>query len=329
MDPTRLKTLRELALKGTMAAVSDRLHLTPSAISQQIAQLEQEAGVELIERVGRGVRLTEAGHRLVTHVERIVSALEDARTEMEELRGTVSGTIRVMAFPSIAAAVLPRAAELLAQSHPGLSLICENLEPQPALAALKSWQCDLAFMDDLTLPPQPDLRRLELAPVLRDELVAVLPANHPLAHAPKVALTALAELPWAMDPRPDTFSDVIERICVSAGFHPNVVVRFDGYSVISAFIARGGAVSLLPRARITLPLAEGIAVRPLAEPVLRNIAMATRYGELRRPPLRAVAEAIQTVCSELVAVGRFCRPPQRFSAASSPGLSQTSQNLTA
>lgn len=304
MDPTRLKTLRELALRGTMAAVSEALHLTPSAVSQQIAQLEQEAGVALIERVGRGVRLTAAGLRLVPHVERIMAALEDARSDMEAMSGVISGEIRVMAFPSVAAAVLPLAAARIGAEHPGIRLVCENLEPRPALAALRSWQCDLAFIDDLTLEETPGIDGLHVVPVLRDDLVAVLPADHPIARQ-EVPLGALAALPWAMDARSDTFSDVILRRCRDAGFQPDIPVRYDSYSVIARFVAAGHAVSVLPRARITMPLMPGIAIRPLAPPVQREIRLAVRKGEIGRPALSAVLATIGEICAGLIRSGAF------------------------
>src|SRR5262245_51678639 len=118
MDLVRLRTLRELALRTTMAAVADALRISPSAVSQQIAQLEEELQVELVERRGRGVLLTPAGKRLVAHVEKLTAILEEAKTDIAAMRSVVAGELRVAAFPSIASAMIPRTMRALERQHP-------------------------------------------------------------------------------------------------------------------------------------------------------------------------------------------------------------------
>src|SRR5579872_2087544 len=107
MDIARLRTLRELSIRHTMAAVADAMLVSPSAVSQQVAQLELEVGLQLIERRGRGVRLTLAGNRLAAHAERVIAALEHARAELAELKGVIAGELRIAAFPSVAATLIP------------------------------------------------------------------------------------------------------------------------------------------------------------------------------------------------------------------------------
>ena len=123
MDVGRLQALRELARCGTIAAAADALFLTPSAVSQQIAQLQDEAGVKLTERVCRGVRLTPAGQALVAHAERIMVVLDEARSEMAQLRQEIAGELRVAAFPSVASAVLPDTVKALQQAFPRLEIV--------------------------------------------------------------------------------------------------------------------------------------------------------------------------------------------------------------
>ena len=128
MEVGRLRALLELARCGTMAAAAEALFLTPSAVSQQIAQLEEEAGVKLTERIGRRVRLTPAGHALVGYAERLMVVLDEARSEMAELRREIAGELRVAAFPSIASVVLPDTVKALRHAFPRLEIAIEELE---------------------------------------------------------------------------------------------------------------------------------------------------------------------------------------------------------
>lgn len=278
-----------------MAAVSESLHLSPSAVSQQISLLEDEVGVALIERRGRGVQLTGAGWRLVQHADTVISALEAARAEMAELRGVAMGEVRLATFPSIASRILPAVMAEILSLHPGISLLAEEVEPIPALNALRSWQCDIAFFDNLSLPKDYPLENLEILPVYDDRLVAVLPTEHPLAAGATVPLGALRDEAWAIDTRPNTFSDVIFAMCEKRGFRPRVVGRFDAYDVISALVARGCAVSVLPEIRVANWEREGVIYRPLRPDVRRSIRMAVRRGEARHPALQATMAIIARV----------------------------------
>lgn len=299
MDVQRMKTLRELALKGTMAAVSESLHLSPSTVSQQISLLESEAGVALIERRGRGVQLTEAGRRLVQHADLLISVLEDAKTDMAALRGEIAGEVRLATFPSIARLLLPEAMHHLRAAHPRIDFLTEESEPVPALTALRSWQCDIAVFDDLSLPSDFPLDRLEVFPLYEDRVVAVLNVDHPLAARKSLRLRDLRDEAWAIDTRPNTFSDVIFRLCERQGFQPRVVGRFDAYDVIAAFVARGCAISVLPRIRVMGDTHPRITYRPLQPALRRSIRMAVRRDELRRPPLAAVVAALRTHARDL------------------------------
>lgn len=170
MDVARLRTLRELAMRQTMAAVAEALRVSPSAVSQQIAQLEAEAGLRLIERRGRRVRLTQAGQRLVAHAERIIAALEDAKTDLAELKQAVAGELRVAAFSSVAAALIPQVMKALERRHAQLTIVLEEMEPVDSLAALRAWQTDVALVDDLTVPPNTAGPNIERVPILEDLL---------------------------------------------------------------------------------------------------------------------------------------------------------------
>ena len=133
-----------------MAAAADALYLSPSAVSQQITQLELEAGVTLTERRGRGVRLTPAGEALVGYAERVMVVLDEAKSEMAQLRREIAGELRVAAFPSIASVVLPQTVTALRRVFPRLNIILNEMEPTDGLAALRSWRVDVAIIDDLS-----------------------------------------------------------------------------------------------------------------------------------------------------------------------------------
>jgi DNA-binding transcriptional LysR family regulator len=145
LDLHRLRLLRELKHRGTLAAVAEALAYTPSAISQQLSVLEAEAGVPLLERAGRRVRLTPAAERLVEHTEAILERLEQARADLDASAASISGTVRVAAFHTTAHAVIPAALSALAGTHPALRVEVTEREPETSLPGLIAHEFDLAL----------------------------------------------------------------------------------------------------------------------------------------------------------------------------------------
>ena len=160
LDPHRLRLLRELKRRGTLAAVADALAYTPSAISQQLSVLEAEAGVPLLERAGRRVRLTPAAERLVEHTEAILERLEQARSDLDASAASIGGTVRVDAFHATAHAVIPVALSALAAAHPALRVEVTEREPETSLPGLIAHEFDLALLEEY--PGHPQRRRPEL-----------------------------------------------------------------------------------------------------------------------------------------------------------------------
>ena len=292
MDLTRLRALRELWSRGTMAAAAEALHLTPSAISQQISQLEDEAGTRLTERRGRGIRLTHAGEVLAQHAERVMAILDSARASLAEIRGEVTGEVRIAAFPSAAAALLPRAINALRKAHPRLEPVLVELEPAEGLAALGSWQADLALIDDLSLAASahPGILRVALAD---DSLVALLPSRHALAGRESVTVADLAAESWAMDSTSSSYAQYIVGLCHRAGFEPRINAHCRSFEMVAAFVAAGCSVSVIPGLR-RAQAPRGVAMVELRPRVRRQISIAYRSGERRHP-------AIQAVIAELTA----------------------------
>src|ERR671932_750166 len=190
----RLRLLRELRDRGTIAAVADALQFTPSAVSQQLALLEREAGVPLLERAGRGVRLTDAALVLVGHAEALLERAALAEADLAAAAGTVAGRARVAGFESVALRLaLPAMAEL-ARDAPGLRCELVEAEPEQALPALALGDVDLVLGDEWQHQPwrlPPGVQRHEL---MEDRVRILLPARHPAArrHPDAVPLSELA-----------------------------------------------------------------------------------------------------------------------------------------
>jgi DNA-binding transcriptional LysR family regulator len=303
MDVNRLRALRELARRGTMAAAAEALFLTPSAVSQQVALLEQEAGVALTERRGRGVRLTPAGDALVAHAERIMVVLDEARSEMAQLRREIAGELRVAAFPTIASAVLPETVKALRAAFPRLDVVLEEMEPLDGLAALGSWRTDVALVDDLSAPlaGQPDA--LGLVPLAQDRLYALLPEAHALAGKRSLAMGELRGEAWAMDSTASAaFGDVVMDLCRRAGYEPRVNARCTGFEMVAAMVASGCSVSVVPGLRLLRP-APGLRAVRLRPEVRRQISVAYRRGERDHPAVAAFVRQLALTSGQLLGTG--------------------------
>jgi DNA-binding transcriptional LysR family regulator len=290
MDLTRLRALRELSKRGSMAAVAEVLHLTPSAVSQQIALLEDEAGVPLTERRGRGVRLTHAGEVLAQHARQVIAVLDSARSALAEIRGEVAGEVRIAAFPSAAAVLLPRTINALRAAHPRLEPVLIELEPAEGLAALGAWQADLALVDDLATASaaQDGITRVALAD---DTLVALLPARHALAGRASVSVADLVGESWAMDSTSSSYTQFIIGLCRRAGFEPRVNAHCRSFEMVAAFVAAGCSISVIPGLRRT-QAPPGVVMVDLRPRVRRQISIAFRSGERRHPAIQAVVSGL-------------------------------------
>jgi DNA-binding transcriptional LysR family regulator len=297
LDVRRLRLLRELYERGTVTAVAEALAYTPSAVSQQLATLEREAGVQLLERQGRRLRLTDAGRGLVEHAAAVIARLELAESELAAAAGDeAAGRVRLAAFQTAASGlVLPLLGELR-ERFPKLRLELLEMEAEEGLELLRRGEVDLVVAEEYDFAPRPRDPRLVVRGVCRDPLVIVLPEAHPLAtaDADTVALAALADAVWAAPRTGTAFTDSMVRACRAlGGFEPDFRHRSNDLAVLEQLVAAGEAVALLPSlgrpGRIP-----GVAVRRPAEASLeRSIFLAVRRGSAGRPALAAVAEALR------------------------------------
>jgi DNA-binding transcriptional LysR family regulator len=293
MDFGRLRTLRELSLRHTMAAVADAMRVSSSAVSQQIAQLEAQLEIELVERRGRGVRLTPAGQRLVSYADRLTGLIEEAKSDIAAMRSVVSGEIRLAAFPSIAATVIPRTVRALRQEFPQLLVVLEELESTEGLAALRSWQVDVALVDDLSLGGLAQDAGIEIQRVMDDELLAMLPRTHTLAKRKSIALEELKDDRWALDVS-GTFGQRIIDLCDGQGFRPLINANCSGFPAIAAMVSAGCSVSIMPALRVRNSRGSFHVAR-LRPSLSRTIMTAYRREAQHKPAIAALLSQIQAI----------------------------------
>jgi DNA-binding transcriptional LysR family regulator len=303
LELRRLRLLRELSERGTIAAVADALQFTPSAVSQQLAILEREVGVPLLERAGRGVRLTDPALVLVEHADALLERAALAEADLAAAAGTVTGRARIAGFQSVSLRLALPAMEVLAREAPRLRCELIEAEPEQALPALALGDMDLVLGDEWQHQPwrlPPGLKRHEL---LRDPVHLILPARHPAArrHKDAVPLAELADEAWTTGHLGMAWEELTQRTCREhGGFDPDIRHRTNDATVSLALVARGLAVTLLPD--LVLPGRHpSIALRAIAEaPVGRAIFAVTRASDAARPSTQALVAAVRNAADALV-----------------------------
>jgi molybdate transport repressor ModE-like protein len=283
LDVKRLRILREVAAQGSFSAAADALYLSQSAVSQQIATLEREVGMQLLDRARGGPKLTDAGRVVVGHAEAAIARLDEAERELAAIAGLEGGELRLASFPSASATVLTEAVSVFHGRHPKVRLSIAEAEPEQSLPRLKGGELDLALSFDYpSVPSAPD-RDLELTLLLTESMHLALPKQHPLAERQVVPLAALSEERWLCGSRPSSCGEVIVRACRDAGFEPQVGFESDDYHVMQGFIAAGLGFTLLPDLALST-LRSDLLVRATDPPApQRRVWAATRAEGARSP----------------------------------------------
>ena len=296
LDLRRLRLLRELHERGTIAAVADALRFTPSAVSQQLAMLERETGVTLLERAGRGVRLTDAALVLVEHAGALLERAAEAEADLAAATRTVTGRGRIAGFQSAALRLALPAMEALARDAPRLRCEFVEAEPEQTLPALARGDLDLVIGDAWEHQPWRLPAGLVAEELLRDPVHLALPVRSPLArrHRDAVPLGALAGAAWASGHPAMGWEEMTRRTCRErGGFEPDIRHRTNDAAVALALVARGLAVTLVPDL-VMLRRPPGVALRRLAEaPVSRAILAVTRAADATRPSTQALVAAVR------------------------------------
>jgi DNA-binding transcriptional LysR family regulator len=300
LDLRRLRLLRELNERGTIAAVADALQFTPSAVSQQLALLEREAGVPLLERAGRGVRLTDAALMLVEHADALLERSAIAEADLAAAAGTVAGRGRIAAFQSVMLKLAIPAAHALARQAPRLRCELIESEPEESLPALALGDIDLALGDEWQRQPRRLPEGTQRHDLFEDPVDIVMPARHPLARRYKrtVPLSALAGETWASGHPGMGWEEMTYSTCRElGGFEPDIRHRANDANVTLAVVARGLGVALLPDFALPARM-PGIVRREIAEGrASRAIFAVTRSVDAARPSTQALLNAVREVAA--------------------------------
>lgn len=296
LDAAGLRVMRAIADEGSFTAAAHSLGYTQPAVSQMVRRLEERTGTVLVERAGRTVRLTEAGGLLADHARIILAALERAETEISAIAGLRSGRVRLAAFPSSSASLVPRALAKLHRDHPTITVQFSEAEPPESLAALRAGTVDLAvaFSYEGTDPGrgEDDLNGLEVIDVLIDKVMLVLPRDHPLAAQEDINLADLAADTWiAGCPRCRGHLLSLSR---GAGFEPEVTFETEDYVAVLGLVAAGLGVALVPEMILRSVSHPEVITRPVSPPSQRVVQVVTT-PDLKRVP--AVAVTLEALCA--------------------------------
>jgi DNA-binding transcriptional LysR family regulator len=301
LAPRRLEVLRAFAAEGTIAAAAEVLAFTPSAVSQQLAQLQREMGVRLFHRVGRRLELTDAGHTLVARAGELLAHVEQVEAELEAHAGDVRGTVRVAAFQTAAAGLVMPVLDGLAAAHPRLRVELYEAEAEESLPLLARGGLDVAVAEEYEHAPRPRLRELHRDYLAPDELLLALPRGHAgAAREGPVSLASLHATAWAATRSGTAYADMFARICRSVGgFEPDVRHRVNDLRLLLELVAGGRVAALVPA--LGHPERDRrVAVRPLAEGRFsRALFVATRASDRSRPSTTAVVGALRQPATTL------------------------------
>lgn len=292
----RLKLLRELRYRGTVTAVATALHYTTSAVSQQLAALEKEVGAELYVRHGRRVHLTEAGLTLAGHAESILEAVESAGNAIESLRDGMTATLTAGVWASVAAGLLPRGLELLAERSPGISVRSVELAPEASSDAVRDGTLDLAFVIDYTNYPMPRTQHLERRPIAAERIYVAAPEGR--IESEQVELGELADSAWILSDSRSHFGRAVRLACRSAGFDPEVHHEVGEQSTALALVAAGLGVTLVSDLA-ALRLRPGIELTPLAGDFERNLSITFRSRDAERAALREFLDCMVAAAGQI------------------------------
>jgi DNA-binding transcriptional LysR family regulator len=282
LNVTRLNVLKEVAYRGSFSAAAEALSYTQSAISQQIAALEAETGMALLERRARGVSLTAAGQMLMGHAEGILARLEAAEASLAEIAGLRAGRLRMASFPTAGATLMPLAIATFRASYPDVELTLSEGEPEEIVPRLRAGELDLALLFEFAgeTPLPGDMTRVEL---LEDPMYLALPREHALVGKKRLRLEDLKGEAWVQTSSASPCARHVVRSCHAAGFEPNVSFESDDYQTVQGLVAAGVGVALIPELALSV-VREEIAIRALSpSPPVRQVIAAAPAGARRVP----------------------------------------------
>lgn len=295
LDVKRLRILREVASRGSFSAAAEALFLSQSAVSQQVATLEREVGMSLLERTNGGPTLTDAGRSLVNHADAVIARLEEAERELAAIAGLEGGRVRLASFPTASATLVTQAVSAFRERHPGVELQLSEADPEESVPALKRGEYDIALTFDYPFNPNKPDRDLDRQLLLEERMRVALPPGHRLAKRQAVKLEDLAGDDWLTGVSSGSCREHILTLCKAAGYDPRISFESDDYHVLQGLVSAGVGVTLMPDLALVGRHPE-MELRPVAprSPVRRVWATALAAGS-RGPATDAMLEVLVEV----------------------------------
>jgi DNA-binding transcriptional LysR family regulator len=292
-DTARLRVFREVVRRGSLSAAAEALSFTQPAVSRQIAALEREAGAQLLERTPRGIRLTEPGRILLGHAEAILDRMATARAQVESVATLAGGRLRIGAFQTANATIVPRAIAAFTREHPSVELsLVEALTPA-AIARLRAGEVDVAVVTHLPELDGPDVEVIDL---VDDELLVALPATHPLARKPKLRLRDLRDETW-IESMTGAGPPTLLAAAREQGFEPRVRFGAEHWLAKQGLVAAGVGVTLIPGLAIAT-VRDDIVLRSLGPNAPRRTVAAVLPAGYRSPAVAPFVELLRVEAAE-------------------------------
>jgi DNA-binding transcriptional LysR family regulator len=300
LDLQTVRVVRQIAEHGSLTAAADALGYSQPAVSQQLRRFEERTGIALVERVGRGIRLTQSGRVLARHANAVATALEAAAGELAEIRGLRAGRVRLVAFPSASATLVPRLIAALGAEHPGVTVTYVEAEPPEAVAAVRADRADLAitfsYPGDRDDPHRASARGLDVRAFGDEPMRLVLPEGHPAAASDVVDLAMLGADPWIAG-CPRCRGHLLE-LADAAGFSPRIAFETDNFVAVEGMVAQGLGVALLPSLALDAsPRHPGVVTRPTAAADVRSLHLVTARGAERVPAVGAALAVLDRLAA--------------------------------
>ncbi|EFO81296.1 LysR substrate-binding [Oscillochloris trichoides DG-6] len=284
MELRHLRYFEAVARHSHVTRAAAELHIAQPALSKQISQLEHELGVALFDRVGRNVRLTEAGEALLPHARAVMAQVEAARAEMAERIGLRKGRATVGAPPTVGNQLLPQALAIFNQRYSGIELRLHEAGVQTLLDLLETGLTDVAVV---TLPV--DDENLTVLPLFTEEMVIAVWRGHPLATRSEVSISELANEPWVLSPENYELREAALSVCERAGFTPRVVLDGGETDTLLRFVAAGLGIALVPRLAVQ-SVSDLVPLRVADQKLERSLGVVWRGDRVASPAARALRE---------------------------------------
>lgn len=290
----RLHILRVLNECGTVTAAARSLHLTPSSVSQQLRQLSDELGVPLLKPQGRRVQLTTAAHILLTYADELATWWERAQAELQTHADVVTGPLRLCGFPTAVAALLAPTAARLRQSHAYLALHLTEAEPAKCFELILAGEADIAVVIATPETPAPSNARFDLEVLLDEPEDLLVPADHALAGRTTVTLSEASHEPWIAGLPGSDYHQLVMVACAAAGFRPNIAHLGHEWTAVSALVANGLGIALIPRLA-HVPEAHAVVRIPLSGDFVpfRRLLTCVRRGSRANPAIQCGLDALR------------------------------------